>query len=215
MDDHKLVVDGLKLAVILSLISGTALVPSPQTLNVYNQPQVHGRSEERSGCESGWTMYLDQSSNSEDHQFHKSRDHRRCKAEEEEDNEDDKDEDLSMVSDASSGPPHFHEVDQDCYASEKANKRDKKKKSKEVHKGHQHHSYLDDTASSPVLMTYSKKNLGVSSNESSMEHVLGFSQGFSTTHLKSLQGKSTFRKHFGSFKSSVAGKPDSGAAGGV
>ncbi|KAA8528451.1 hypothetical protein F0562_035806 [Nyssa sinensis] len=171
-----------------------------------------------SGCESGWTNYLDQSSNSAD-QFHKfgggmvDENYRRKAANEE--LEDEEDEDLSMVSDASSGPPHFHE-DEDCsgetgyfcYASEQAKKMKKKKKIKE-HKGKQQHSYLDDTASSPIL-SFSKKNVAFSANEASMENVLGFSQGNSATQFK---GKSAFRKHFGFLQSSLPGKPASGAAG--
>uniref|UniRef100_A0A5B7CC41 Uncharacterized protein n=1 Tax=Davidia involucrata TaxID=16924 RepID=A0A5B7CC41_DAVIN len=175
-----------------------------------------------SGCESGWTNYLDHSSNSAD-QFHKfgggmvDENYRSKAANEEVDDDDDEDEDLSMVSDASSGPPHFHE-DEDCsaengyfcYASSASEQAKKKKKIKE-HKGKQQHSYLDDTASSPVL-SFSKKNVALSSNEASMEHVLGFSQGFSATHFK---GKSAFKKHFGFLQSSIPGKPASEAAGGL
>uniref|UniRef100_A0A5B7CAE5 Uncharacterized protein n=1 Tax=Davidia involucrata TaxID=16924 RepID=A0A5B7CAE5_DAVIN len=162
-----------------------------------------------SGCESGWTNYLDHSSNSAD-QFHKfgggivDEDYRSKVA-----YDNDEDEDLSMVSDASSGPPHFHE-DYTSSASEQAKKIKKKHKIKE-HRGKQQHSYLDDTASSPVL-SFSKKNVALSSNEASMDHVLGFSQGFSATHFK---GKSAFRKHFGFLQSSVPEKPASEAAGGL
>ena len=113
-----------------------------------------------SGCESGWTLYLDQSYISETDKF--KRDHR-----EEDDNVDDQEEeeeDLSMVSDASSGPPHDQE---DCFyengcssfssswACKSANKDKKKnikmkKKMKEKCKDEDYHSCLDDTASSPV-----------------------------------------------------------------
>ncbi|KAL0361077.1 UNVERIFIED_CONTAM: hypothetical protein Sradi_3792200, partial [Sesamum radiatum] len=61
-----------------------------------------------SGCESGWTMYLDQLSNSTDQyrraflqNYKEKGEHVSREAEEAED--------LSMVSDASSGPPHLHE----------------------------------------------------------------------------------------------------------
>ncbi|GFY85960.1 hypothetical protein Acr_04g0006980 [Actinidia rufa] len=66
-------------------------------------------SECSSGCESGWTMYLDQSSNSGDH-LQKSG----CGYEAANVEDYDEDEDLSMVSDASSGPPHFQE-DEDLF----------------------------------------------------------------------------------------------------
>ncbi|KAG5543662.1 hypothetical protein RHGRI_016426 [Rhododendron griersonianum] len=91
-------------------------------------------SECSSGCESGWTMYLDQSSNSAD-QFQKASSTGFKAANEE---EYDEDEDLSMVSDASSGPRHFQE-DEDsfngngylCSVSGQANKKKKKKNVKE------------------------------------------------------------------------------------
>ncbi|KAJ6391252.1 hypothetical protein OIU77_025276 [Salix suchowensis] len=57
------------------------------------------------GCESGWTSYFDQSSNSK-HQyqgFGGFADGEYTRLEEEQE------EDLSMVSDASSGPPHYGE----------------------------------------------------------------------------------------------------------
>lgn len=70
----------------------------------------------------------------------------------------DEEEDLSMVSDASSGPPHFHE-DDDCsdengcfYATSQALKKSKKKNIKDKHPCTiLQHSSLDDTASSHVL----------------------------------------------------------------
>ncbi|KAI8014036.1 hypothetical protein LOK49_LG05G03262 [Camellia lanceoleosa] len=101
-------------------------------------------SECSSGCESGWTMYLDdydhQSSYSAD-QFKKnggrvvSED---CGYKSANVKDFDEDEDLSMVSDASSGPPHVREDEDDeteyfccgSSASEQANKRKKKRNSK-------------------------------------------------------------------------------------
>lgn len=111
-------------------------------------------SECSNGCESGWTMYLDQSSNSAD-QFQKASTGFKAANEEEYD----EDEDLSMVSDASSGPRHFQE-DEDsfdgngypCSVSGQANKKEKKKKKKNVkeQRNKKQYSNLDDTASSPV-----------------------------------------------------------------
>lgn len=67
-----------------------------------------GSDECSSGCESGWTLYLDDhSSNFNDHQCydHESKD-RKTKMEDSHSGADEED-DLSMLSDASSGPPHF------------------------------------------------------------------------------------------------------------
>ncbi|PON91141.1 hypothetical protein TorRG33x02_131720 [Trema orientale] len=153
-----------------------------------------------SGCESGWTLYLDESYISETDKF--KRDHREEDGDYEKEEEE---EDLSMVSDASSGPPHYHEDDhEDCssfsssWAYKSANK-DKNKKTKmktklkEKCRDEEHHSCLDDTASSPKKSTLSK-------SKASMENVLGYSQGFSTTHFK---GESALEKHFGLYQSPV------------
>ncbi|KAI8550092.1 hypothetical protein RHMOL_Rhmol06G0077500 [Rhododendron molle] len=99
-------------------------------------------------------MYLDQSSYPAD-QFQKASTGFKAAYEEEYD----EDEDLSMVSDASSGPRHFQE-DEDsfdgngylCSVSGQANKKEKKKKKKNVkeQRSKKQYSNLDDTASSPV-----------------------------------------------------------------
>ncbi|KAJ0025102.1 hypothetical protein Pint_08632 [Pistacia integerrima] len=125
-----------------------------------------------SGCESGWTSYLDQSSHSKNecYSFGGNVDEEYAQTGARVDH--DEEEDLSMVSDASSGPRHCGE-DEDCFdengcfcsppsASELARKNKKK------HKIKQH---------------------GVALH---------------------LQGKSTFKKHFDFFKSSLAEKPASG-----
>lgn len=116
-------------------------------------------SECSSGCESGWTLYLDQSSISET-QFQ--RDGGSINYEEKGARDvEEEEEDLSMVSDASSGPPHYREDDQHCFygngcsfsaswASESAKKGKKKKnKMKESCKTERYLYNLDDTASSP------------------------------------------------------------------
>ncbi|KAF8406191.1 hypothetical protein HHK36_008271 [Tetracentron sinense] len=174
-------------------------------------------SECSSGCESGWTMYLDQSSLSanpckggvgfvnESGVFCKDYKEKGAMEEEEE-------EDLSMVSDASSGPPHFNE-DEDycnengCFSSASSaaalvNKSGKRRKME----GHQrqqqeqlHPSFLDDTASSP-------NNFKFTNNQASMENVLDFSQGFSATQNEE---RSIFYKHFAFLQSSLPGKPTS------
>ncbi|KDP41603.1 hypothetical protein JCGZ_16010 [Jatropha curcas] len=162
-----------------------------------------------SGCESGWTLYLDQSSNQyQGFGGFVDGNYARVEGEEEED--------LSMVSDASSGPPHYCEDDDheeccfDQLANNKKNK-SKKKKNKEfsIARSCQQHSFLDDTASSPALGKKVSKNV----IEGSKEHALEFSQGFSATHFK---GKSSLKKHFGGlFHSSLAEKSSSQESGGL
>lgn len=112
-----------------------------------------------SGCESGWTLYLDQSSVSGNECRRAGRvlDEEDCGRKNAELGQQDEEEDLSMVSDASSGPPHFDKDDEDCYdengcfcSTSMAAKKSQKKKIKETCTKQQHSS-LDDTASSPVL----------------------------------------------------------------
>ncbi|XP_052190410.1 protein SOB FIVE-LIKE 5-like [Diospyros lotus] len=164
-------------------------------------------SECSSGCESGWTMYLDQSSYSED-QFQKAggriaSEEFRYKAATVEGSYED--EDLSMVSDASSGPPNFQE--DDCFddgtgylnfgssASEQKKKREKKKK--KSREGNQQHSHFVETTST---LSFSKKHEALSPSGDSMNH----SPGFSATHFK---GKSALQKRCGFLKSSASRKP--------
>nr|KYP57091.1 hypothetical protein KK1_003346 [Cajanus cajan] len=112
---------------------------------------ISGASQYSSASESGWTHYLDQSSLSENY-FQK----RGGVVEYEEKGAkmEDSEEDLSMVSDASSGPPHY---DNQCYCenwypylSFTNKEHQKKKKAKENGRSKQS-SPLDDTASSPVF----------------------------------------------------------------
>lgn len=169
-------------------------------------------SECSSGCESGWTTYLDQSSNSAD-QYPKAdsdKNHWSRGVNVNEEGEEDEDEDLSMVSDASSGPRNFHE-EENClvdrgYFSYAASGSEQVKMSKQKKKIKENRAYLDDTASSPVL-SFSEK---VPNNQvSSMEKE---TKGFSETHSK---GKSsTLKKKFGLLKSSVSGKSSSEKSGG-
>ncbi|KAL3814324.1 hypothetical protein ACJIZ3_015592 [Penstemon smallii] len=77
-----------------------------------------------SGCESGWTLYLDHHSSisphvscNQEHDFHdqtrnRSFNTKRLKREEETEETEDE-EDSSMLSDASSGPPHFNEEEEE------------------------------------------------------------------------------------------------------
>lgn len=113
-------------------------------------------SECSSGCESGWTAYLDQSSNSTYDMYNKSKRSKRVTSQ-------DEDEDLSMVSDASSGPRHdnYHEVRNYSYsvsASKQGNIRKHDTQIKENKGKFTEDCCLDDTASSHVL-SFSKASL--------------------------------------------------------
>ncbi|CAL9160840.1 unnamed protein product, partial [Musa hybrid cultivar] len=159
-------------------------------------------SECSSGCQSGWTTYLDHSSceplvYNKGGFFH-------GKEEEEE-------EDLSMVSDASSGPPHFQEEDEHCFyylhsstcfggngclcsalvpTAELAVGGGKKRRVEPKQQG-KHSSLLDDTASSPPFSSSKTNSFSGDDNRSRGSHmmppiasVLEFSCGFSATHFK-------------------------------
>ncbi|CAL0316331.1 unnamed protein product [Lupinus luteus] len=121
-------------------------------------------SESSSGCESGWTLYLEQSYRASQFiggtgsdGFYEEHKDKRTKEEDYEYGE----EDLSMVSDASSGPPHFpydevlfNEQDKNgaFYSESKVAKVAKSGKKKQKVKENQHNlpSFLHDTASSCV-----------------------------------------------------------------
>ncbi|GAB4853418.1 hypothetical protein Ancab_017596 [Ancistrocladus abbreviatus] len=168
-----------------------------------------------SGCESGWTLYLEHSvySNSSSSSLQKDekfvgnkRGNAAVEGEEE---------DLSMVSDASSGPPHFHEDDDydyilcngddDGYSithppsmavpgtfAKSGCKRQKKIKCRG--KLDEEESFLlDDTASSP-LFTFKSNGL-IKEEQASMESSIDCSQsqGFSATHF---QGRSALQESF-------------------
>ncbi|WOK95450.1 hypothetical protein Cni_G04157 [Canna indica] len=107
-----------------------------------------------SGCQSGWTMYLVQSSDEKNNSlyYNNGASFREGGGEEEE-------EDLSMISDASSGPRHFHEHnDRGSYCLHSAlipnpalskdgdGKRNKKKRAEA-----EQHNAFDDTATSQLL----------------------------------------------------------------
>lgn len=131
-----------------------------------------------SGCESGWTVYLEHSSISAYDDQEKgnrngggvSTEEKRLKNHLQEEEAEEEDEDLSMVSDASSGPPHLPEEEGYGYGGNdtnacsyhqfridepfSGNAFSKKKKKTEHYRRRevQDHSFLlDDTASSPFL----------------------------------------------------------------
>ncbi|KAI5655176.1 hypothetical protein M9H77_32363 [Catharanthus roseus] len=148
-------------------------------------------SECSSGCESGWTMYLDQFSSSSMDQCNRrnnlpsivdnNNNHFDVFKDEEED-DGEEDEDLSMLSDASSGPPPLHfcqkEEQEDKEEEEKRNKNNRKKV-KEQRKIMQQSLHLDDTASSSPVFNFSK-NAVLENDKSFKDH----DSGYSATHYK-------------------------------
>ncbi|CAL9073131.1 unnamed protein product [Musa textilis] len=137
----------------------------------------------RSGCQSGWTAYL------------------------EDEEEEEEEEGLSMVSDASSGPPQLREQDEqrcrchrkstlcvgtiDCLcpvsAPAAAMARDGCKKRRVGEEQHiEHSSVLADTATSP-LFSYSKARFTDDNNcyyQMKPFNALGFTRSFSSAHLE-------------------------------
>ncbi|XP_017252742.1 protein SOB FIVE-LIKE 5-like isoform X2 [Daucus carota subsp. sativus] len=156
-------------------------------------------SECSSGCESGWTAYLEQSSRPAYDETRKSGKSKKAGLQE--------DKDLSMVSDASSGPrlDHNNDVEEGDdsfrYNSYYVSASEQGKTRKPVKNSH-----LDDTASSPVSSS-PKKNLALSSNQSSPEKQ---KQGFSATRYSR---KSLVKRHSGFLKSSVSENEVSQASG--
>ncbi|GAA0157559.1 hypothetical protein Leryth_004287 [Lithospermum erythrorhizon] len=167
-----------------------------------------------SGCESGWTSYLENSyistynyiGNNDNNEFLE-KGNMKMKEEEEE-------EDLSMVSDASSGPPHVHEhesgpphvheheyysptISQGAALPKKSGKRDKEREPQR-NKIQKQPSLLDDTASSPLLDFSNNNAINYQASRPSM---LDFSQGHSTTHF---QGGSTYPEHYGIYYPSIS-----------
>ncbi|KAE9588473.1 hypothetical protein Lalb_Chr22g0355701 [Lupinus albus] len=147
--------------------------------------------------ESGWTHYLDQSTFSENY----FQDTNAITNYEQNSQKMEESEDLSMVSDASSGPPHY---DDECYSenwypnfssiSNYTKESQKKKKVKEYSKS-QKPSTLDDTASSPLFncsKESQKKQVSFSGN-GAVENALDFSQCLSSTRIKR---KPKFQKNF-------------------
>lgn len=120
-------------------------------------------SECSSGCESGWTLYLEQSM----HPSHSIRNDNvnvnvnvnyfSCKKTsftyEKEDDEEE--EDMSTISDASSGPPNFQQQQQQQHDDQCFNNNNNKNRSNEkgqkIPKDVNLPSFLDDTASSPLF----------------------------------------------------------------
>ncbi|CAG7885048.1 unnamed protein product [Brassica rapa] len=147
-----------------------------------------GSSEWSSGCESGWTLYLDHSVSSfpssscfrDINGFENRRRSKDSWSQNYVHQEEDEEEDLSMMSDASSGPRNVCEEDSvkklNSVGPKKQNKSEKKRRDYE-----KMNSVLDDTASSHML----QKSVGGNKIEQTFpESTLDYSQGFSATHIQ-------------------------------
>ncbi|XP_061367451.1 protein SOB FIVE-LIKE 5-like [Gastrolobium bilobum] len=160
-------------------------------------------SQYSNASESGWTHYLDQSSLSENYFQRKGGivDYEGKEARMEE-----PEEDLSMVSDASSGPPHYDneyycENWYPCLPSTPQYTKESQKKEKVKEYGRcKQASPLDDTASSPLFSCPKEKSF---SGNGAVENALDFSQCVSATRIKR---KTKFQKHFSFFERSLGGK---------
>ncbi|KAL3621066.1 hypothetical protein CASFOL_035978 [Castilleja foliolosa] len=158
---------------------------------------MYANQEYSSGCESGWTLYLEHSSissyNQENHVFNKNEVAERLNEE-----DDDVDEDLSMVSDASSGPAHLHEEETNtngCFynypiiddPSCKKGKKNMDKKRRRYAQDQQSSLLLDDTASSAPFFDSSDKSLSLTIGGQTMvenNNELEYSQGYSSTQFE-------------------------------
>ncbi|KAK4784312.1 hypothetical protein SAY86_018680 [Trapa natans] len=171
-------------------------------------------SECSSGCESGWTLYLEQSMDGDAFsdrypEFFQGNNKRVAGEVEGEDEEEE--EDLSMVSDASSGPPHLHEEDEEedqdpcqeeqqcpslkCRSYSKRRKKNKKKK-KKMGDHQQYPSFLNDTASSPLtnFIPSTTNELTPAKSATPLDSLLKYSHGFST---RDFQRTSAVQQQFG------------------
>ncbi|OIW06891.1 hypothetical protein TanjilG_19540 [Lupinus angustifolius] len=166
-------------------------------------------SEWSSGCESGWTLYLEHSYRGSDASYSDEfyEDHKDKGTKEQEYEE----EDLSMVSDASSGPPHIpydeaylneEENNGGFYSESNAVNLPKSGKKKQKVKENQQllPSFLHDTASSCVF-DLSTNEVDVNNQQTSTESMLDYSQGFSANYIK---GRSTFHQHLDFIKPSLS-----------
>ncbi|KAE9618649.1 hypothetical protein Lalb_Chr02g0144931 [Lupinus albus] len=167
-------------------------------------------SENSSGCESGWTLYLEHSYGGSQYiggndGIYEEHLDKRIKEEEYEE------EDMSMISDASSGPPQFpydeayfneQEYNGFSYPEPKVVKLAKNGIKKQKVKENQQYlpSFLHDTASSCVF-DFSTNEVAVNNQQSSTESMQDYSQGFSSNYLK---GRSTFHQHLGFIQPSLS-----------
>ncbi|CAK9312505.1 unnamed protein product [Citrullus colocynthis] len=133
-----------------------------------------------SGDESGWTMYFEDSIETEGRFRGGVVDYGGGEKEEEEG-------DLSMISDASSGPRNGYYEENNCQSVRRSGGKSAAGKSKwkqEMGRRNQH-SCLDDTASSPVFGLSKTRETNPYRNEGLVENVKEFSQ----THSRKQHGK--------------------------
>ncbi|KAL7116931.1 hypothetical protein ACP275_03G037900 [Erythranthe tilingii] len=165
---------------------------------------VSNNSECSSGCESGWTMYWNQLSNNSTSDLYTADFATQSKLgyyqQQQQQQQQEGDEDLSMVSDASSAaPPHLKHagLPEDIKKKSKNKITRKQKETTPDYKKQNHHSFcLDDTATSSIFH-FSQDNVG--HHHESVEHVPGFSS----------QDEPKPKKQLGFFKSCTKGKSGS------
>jgi hypothetical protein len=142
-------------------------------------------SECSSGCESGWTLYLDHSFNASQSHTPSFECYDQTKHKKTLNEDSDEEEDLSMISDASSGPPHsdsyFNAQHYSASKPEKLAKRSKKRQKVQENIQLQH---LDDTASSPLFENNNDVTPTTQQTTSTTESMVDYSQGFSSTYFE-------------------------------
>ncbi|KGN62436.1 uncharacterized protein LOC101210927 [Cucumis sativus] len=135
---------------------------------------------DNSGCESGWTMYFEESIETEERFRGSPVDYGGGEKEEEEER------DLSMISDASSGPRNGYYEEKNCQSVSRSGGKlvaGKSKRQEEMGWRNQH-SCLDDTASSPVFGLSKIRETNPYRNEGLADNVKEFSQTHSRKHGK-------------------------------
>ncbi|KAF3599284.1 hypothetical protein F2Q69_00032911 [Brassica cretica] len=167
---------------------------------------MSGSSEWSSGSESGWTLYLDHSVSSspspsclrDSNGF----DNRRRSKDSWSQNyvHQEEEEDLSMISDASSGPRNICKEGSVKILNNVGPKIQSKRENKRIDY-EKMNSLLDDTASSHVSLFFKEKSMlqkssvgGNKIEQTFPESTLDYSQGFSATHF---QDKTAFQDQYG------------------
>lgn len=152
-----------------------------------NEGEAEASSECSSGCESGWTMYFNHTN--DDGLIEDGRKYGLEQVEEAED--------LSMISDASSGPPHFRGHDE-FFSPSALVKKDGIRKIVDMQyhrkqlcsplEEEESYGFLDDTASSPMAPVQQKFNIITTTNNQQpllpVDDIVELSHGFSATHFK-------------------------------
>ncbi|GAA0164299.1 hypothetical protein LIER_19969 [Lithospermum erythrorhizon] len=148
--------------------------------------------KEYSSSSSGWTSYIEDNSNISHHHYTSNNINGDQKTKRKEENEE---EDLSMISDAFSGPPHvnqdehFSSIHSDVVTGETALpekssviKRERRRGTPSSKQYQEQPSLLDDTASSPFFNISTTDRLAGIEGSSRQQNILDFSQGYSTNN---------------------------------